>query len=283
MITSMPEKLLILGGTREAYDLAEYLVEQFSPEQLTIITSLAGVTGNPKLPAGKVRIGGFAETYGTVGKSGRKSILGLQKYLLQEKISLLVNATHPYATQISVNALSAATELGLPYLRFIRPPWLKQSGDQWLEVPDLPAAADYLQSGFLETNSGISKEIVFLTTGNRGLELFQQCSKCQFVVRTIELPDNVVSKNGTSAWEDATFLHARGPFTMENELALFRQYRISLLVTKNSGGDSTYAKIEAARKLEIPVLMVARPVVNSTDQCWKVNQVLDWIVQNKSA
>ena len=273
----MPEKILILGGTREAYELAECLVAQYSPKQLTVITSLAGVTGNPKLPAGEVRIGGFAETYGEGGK------FGLRKYLLEEKISLLVNTTHPYATQISENTLAVATELGLPYLRLTRPPWLKQSGEQWIEVPDLPAAADYLQSGFLNTNSGLSKQIVFLTTGNRGLELFQPCRKCNFVVRTIEIPENVVSENGTSVWEDTTFLQARGPFNLENEMDLFRQYRISLLVTKNSGGDSTYAKIEAARKLEIPVLMVARPEVNSTDQCWKVNQVMDWIVQNKSA
>jgi precorrin-6A/cobalt-precorrin-6A reductase len=90
----MPEKLLILGGTMEAYKLAECLVEQYSPEQLTVISSLAGVTANPKLPAGEVRIGGFTDTYSTGGKPGRNSKLGLQKYLLQEKISLLVNTPH---------------------------------------------------------------------------------------------------------------------------------------------------------------------------------------------
>ena len=279
----MTEKLLILGGTREAYDLAECLVEQFSPEQLTVITSLAGVTGNPKLPAGEVRIGGFADTYGTAGKSLRNSKVALQKYLQQEKISLLVNATHPFAIQISENALAAATELALPYLRLTRPPWLKHSGDQWIEVPNLAAAADYLKTETLDTNSGLTKQLVFLTTGNRGLELFQQCRKCNFVVRTVELPQSFESATGNSVWEQAEFLQARGPFSLEHELALFRQYQISLLVSKNSGGDSTYAKIEVARKLEIPVLMVARPEVNSTDQCWKVNQVLEWIVQNKLA
>ena len=279
----MTEKLLILGGTREAYELAECLVEQFSPEQLTVITSLAGVTGNPKLPAGEVRIGGFADTYGTAGKSLRNSKVALQKYLQQEKISLLVNATHPFAIQISENALAAATELALPYLRLTRPPWLKHSGDQWIEVPNLAAAADYLKTETLDTNSGLTKQLVFLTTGNRGLELFQQCRKCNFVVRTVELPQSFESATGNSVWEQAEFLQARGPFSLEHELALFRQYQISLLVSKNSGGDSTYAKIEVARKLEIPVLMVARPEVNSTDQCWKVNQVLEWIVQNKLA
>jgi precorrin-6A/cobalt-precorrin-6A reductase len=272
----MPVKLLILGGTREAYELAELLVSEFSSEQLSVITSLAGVTGNPKLPAGEVRIGGFSETYDAGGK------FGLRKYLLQEKISLLVNATHPYAIQISENSLAAATELGLPYLRLTRPPWEKHSGDQWIEVTDMGAAADYLNSEFLNSNSGISKNIVFLTTGNRGLELFQQCRECHFVVRTVDVPENVVSENGTPASPDAIFIQARGPFTLENELALFRQHGITLLVTKNSGGDSTYTKIEAASKLEIPVLMVDRPEENLSNACWKVNQVLDWVVQNKS-
>ena len=279
----MPEKLLILGGTSEAYDLAECLVEQYSPEQLTVISSLAGVTANPKLPAGEVRIGGFADTFSTGGKSGRNSKLGLQKYLLQEKISLLVNATHPYATQISENAPAVATELGLPYFRLTRPPWVKHSQDQWIEVLDLSATVNYLNSGLLKTNSGLSKQIIFLTTGTRGIELFQQCRKYHFVVRTLELTESVVSTSSASTWENVTYLQARGPFSLENELSLLQLHGINLLITKNSGGDSTYAKIEAARKLKIPVLMVARPEINSADQCWKVNQVMDWIVQNKSA
>ena len=279
----MPEKLLILGGTHEAYELAEYLVEQYPPRQLTVISSLAGITGNPKVPAGQVRIGGFADTYDEGGKPGQNSILGLRKYLLQEKITLLVNATHPYATRISENAHAVATELGLPYLRLTRPAWQKHTGDQWIEVPDLAAAADYLKSESIDTNSRLSKQIVFLTTGNRGLELFQRCRKCHFVVRSVELPESVGSVTGTFVWEKAEFLQARGPFTLRNELSLFRQYGVTMLVSKNSGGDSTYAKIEAARKLKIPVLMVDRPLVNSADICLQVNQVLDWIDQHKSA
>ena len=279
----MPEKLLILGGTREAYELAESLVEQYPLRQLTVISSLAGVTVNPKLPAGEVRIGGFADTYDTGEKSHSNSKLGLHKYLLQEKISLLVNATHPYATKISENAHAAATELGLPYLRLTRPPWVKHARDQWIEVPDLAAASEYLRSEILNTNSRLSEQIVFLTTGNRGLELFQQCSKCHFVVRTVDLPESIESASGTSVLEQSKFFQARGPFTLEYELALFRKYGVTLLVSKNSGGDSTYAKIEAARKLKIPVLMLDRPEVNSADICRKVTQVLNWVVKNKSA
>ena len=272
----MPEKLLILGGTREAYELAECLVSQFSPEQLTVISSLAGVTEHPRQPAGEVRIGGFSDTTGTGGKSG------LQNYLLQEKISLLVNATHPYAAQISENALAAATELQIPFLRMTRPPWVKQPGDQWIEVPDLAAAGEYLKTEFENSNSDLSGAIVFLTTGNRGLEHFEQCKRCNFVVRTVDVPKLDKSATAISAWSDATFLQERGPFTLENELNLFRQHAITLLVTKNSGGDSTYAKIEAARKMGIPVLIVERPQLKPSDVCSTVAEVMNFVLRHST-
>jgi len=263
----MPEKLLILGGTREAYELAERLVSQFSPEQLTVISSLAGVTEHPRQPAGEVRIGGFSDTTGTGGKSG---------------ISLLVNATHPYAAQISENALAAATELQIPFLRMTRPPWVKQPGDQWIEVPDLAAAAEYLKTEFEISNSDLSGATVFLTTGNRGLELFEQCKRCNFVVRTVDVPKLNKSASVISAWSDATFLQERGPFTLEKELNLFRQHAITLLVTKNSGGDSTYAKIEAARKMGIPVLIVERPQLKPSDVCSTVAEVMNFVLRHST-
>ena len=264
----MPEKLLILGGTREAYELAECLVSQFSPEQLTVISSLAGVTEHPRQPAGEVRIGGFSDTTGTGGKSG------LQNYLLQEKISLLVNATHPYAAQISENALAAATELQIPFLRVTRPPWVKQPGDQWIEVPDMEAAANYLIDYKTISQNELYKHSVFLTIGNRGLSIFRKCNKNRFFVRTVDPPEEA------SSWSEAIFMEGRGPFTLENELALFRQNAITILITKNSGGISTYAKIEAARKLYVPVIMVARPASSLKEIYPTIDDSTDWITKN---
>ncbi len=119
-------------------------------------------------------------------------------------------------------------------------------------------------------------------TGNRGLELFEQCKRCNFVVRTVDVPKLNKSASVISAWSDATFLQERGPFTLEKELNLFRQHAITLLVTKNSGGDSTYAKIEAARKMGIPVLIVERPQLKPSDVCSTVAEVMNFVLRHST-
>ena len=262
MLKIEPKKLLILGGTHEAYELAECLVSKFSSEQLIVISSLAGATVNPKIPTGEVRIGGFG------------GLSGLRNYLVMEKISILVNATHPYATQIGKNALVAANELCLPYLRLTRPPWARLTEDDWIEVPDMEAAANFLIDHKTVSQSELYKHSVFLTIGNRGLSIFRKCKKNRFIVRTIDPPEEALS------WSEAIFLEGRGPFTLENELALFRQNAITILITKNSGGSSTYAKIEAARKLRVPVIMVARPVFSSSEIYPTIGETTDWITKN---
>ena len=128
----MPNKLLILGGTHEAYNLAEYLISNFTSEQLITVSSLSGATSNPKNPAGQLRIGGFG------------GFRGLKNYLINENISMVVNATHPYATKISENSNTATNELGISYFRLSRPPWEKFYGDQWIDVPNIENAANFL-------------------------------------------------------------------------------------------------------------------------------------------
>ncbi len=194
--------------------------------------------------------------------------------MLQERISLLVNATHPYAAQISENALAAATELQIPFLRKTRPPWVKLPEDHWIEVPDMEAAANYLIDYKTISQNELYKHSVFLTVGNSGLSIFRKCNKNRFIVRTVDSPEEA------SSWLEAIFLEGRGPFTLENELALFRQNAITILITKNSGGVSTYAKIEAARKLRVPVIMVARPVSSLTEIYPTIDETTDWITKN---
>ena len=256
---TMPEKLLILGGTREAYQLAEILNAQFTQEKLNFISSLAGTTKKPNIPAGKFRTGGFG------------GLSGLKNFLVKEKISLLVDATHPFAENISKNALLASSEIGIPLLVFKRPPWVKQYNDQWIEVSSVENAVKYLKNVEKKTGSLFSTGSIFLTTGNKDLQLFQNSLNCNFLVRTVEKPELV------SEWPKAKFLKDRGPYTLENEIKLLKNHKISMLVSKNSGGVSTYAKIEAARHFKIPVLMVRRPDLITTRSCQTVNEAVEWL------
>ena len=155
----MPEKLLILGGTSEAYQLAENLDKQLPQENLNFISSLAGSTKKPNIPAGKFRTGGFG------------GLAGLKNFLVQEKISLLVDATHPFAENISKNALLASLELGLPFLILNRPPWVKHPNDQWIEVSSVKNAVKYLKNVEKKTGSHFSTGSIFLSTGNKELSL----------------------------------------------------------------------------------------------------------------
>ena len=256
---TMPEKLLILGGTREAYQLAENLDAKLPHKKIIFSSSLAGTTKTPNIPEGKFRTGGFGGS------------AGLKNFLVKEEISLLVDATHPFAENISKNALLASSDLGLPFLVLNRPPWVKNSKDQWIEVSSLKNAVKYLKNVEKKTGSLFSTGSIFLTTGNKELWLFQNSLNYHFLVRTVEEPELV------SEWPQATFLKDRGPYTLENEIKLLKKHKISMLVAKNSGGISTYAKIEAARYFKIPVLMVRRPEMITAKSCQTVNEAVDWV------
>jgi len=256
---TMPEKLLILGGTREAYQLAENLDAKLPHEKINFISSLAGTTKKPNIPEGKFRTGGFG------------GLAGLKNFLVKEEISLLLDATHPFAENMSKNALLASSDLGLPFLVLNRPPWVKHSKDQWIEVSSLKNAVKYLENVEKKTGSLYSTGSIFLTTGNKELWLFQNFLNYHFLVRTVEEPELV------SEWPQATFLKDRGPYSLENEIKLLKKHKISMLVAKNSGGISTYAKIEAARYFKIPVLMVKRPEMITGESCQTVNEAVDWV------
>jgi len=219
-------RILILGGTAEARELAERLVAAGHD----VITSLAGRTRDPKLPLGDVRTGGFG------------GVAGLIAYLHAEQIEWLVDATHPYADQMSAHAVAAAEASGVPLVRYLRPAWAAQLGDNWLQVNNLAEAAMVLPAGAQ----------VLLTTGHAGLELFLTRDDCQFIVRTIEAPSLALPAN-------ATLLQTRPPHSLGAERDLMAREHVTHLVTKNSGGTQTAAKLQAAREMGVAVVMIARP------------------------
>jgi precorrin-6A/cobalt-precorrin-6A reductase len=241
------KRVLILGGTGDAIALATRAAQ--IPE-IEVITSLAGRTQNPSNPIGSLRVGGFG------------GVTGLIDYLRDRHIQILIDATHPFAAQISWNAATAASTVGIPHLMLVRPVWGGTSGDRWIEVEHHQAAAAALP--------GLAQR-VFLTIGRQELSAFANLEPIWFLMRMIDPPlPGAIAPNGELLLE-------RGPFTLADERSLLKKYAIEAIVSKNSGGAATYAKIIAARELSIPVVMVQRPVVPASAQVTTVEQALTWL------
>jgi precorrin-6A/cobalt-precorrin-6A reductase len=198
---------------------------------LTVISSLAGRVRRPRLPAGIVRVGGFG------------GIDGLISYLVDENIEVVIDATHPFASKISGNAELACKTLSVPLIALERPPWEPKEHDCWCAVPDVQAAASMVNHKYNR---------VFLSIGRQELGVFSNCEDAWFLVRAIDEPNAKLPAN-------SKLILKRGPFHLNDELQMLRNEFISLVVSKNSGGTATYSKIEAARALRIPVVMIERP------------------------
>src|SRR5689334_20630378 len=207
-------RVLILGGTAEARQLAGLLDDAgFEP-----VTSLAGVTREPRAVPGETRVGGFGGAD------------GLARFLAAERFLALVDAAHPFAVTISRHAHAAAQNCNLPLVRLERPAWRKEPGDRWTEVKDIPAAIAAIPPGAR----------ILLTIGRKEATEFLARSDISGIARMIEPME--VGANGS--WR---ILLARPPFHVEKELCLLSEHRITHVVTKNSGGEDTCAKLTAAR------------------------------------
>ncbi|MFJ6895038.1 cobalt-precorrin-6A reductase [Streptomyces hokutonensis] len=244
----MPPHILILGGTTEARELAAELAARHPEVRVT--TSLAGRVSRPGALAGDVRIGGFGGAE------------GLAEWLREHRVDAVVDATHPFAESITANAARAATDTGLPVVVLRRPGWRPVPGDRWHPVASLPEAADLLPR--------LGRRIL-LTTGRLGLAAFAHLPQLHFVVRSVEPPEPPMPP-------DVELLLARGPFTLADETALLREHRIDVLVTKDSGGAATAAKLTAAREAGVPVVVVRRPPLpDGVSAVADVGGVLEWV------
>jgi len=222
-------RVLILGGSSESSALARALAGRSS---IDAVLSLAGRTAAPVSLPLLVRTGGFG------------GIPGLVNYLRASAIDVMVDATHPFAERMSGNAQAAAEQTGIPLIRLTRPAWQAQEGDRWTEVADMRAAAEAL---------GEIPRRVFLTVGRLQLAAFARAPQHFYLVRTI---DPVGAGHGLRA---ACFIEARGPFVTADEERLMREHGVEVLVTKNSGGTASAGKLEAARRLGLPVVLVRQP------------------------
>ncbi|NYZ11731.1 cobalt-precorrin-6A reductase [Azospirillum sp. RWY-5-1] len=240
-------KALILGGTTEAMALAKRLADH---PVIAAEVSLAGRTARPVLPPLPTRVGGFGGAD------------GLAAYLTENRIGAVVDATHPFAARISANAVAACARAGVPLLVLTRAAWTAGPGDRWIGVPDMAAAAEALRP--------LGRR-VFLTVGRQELAPFAAVPDWSYLIRAVDPPDP------PPELPDHRVILDRGPYTLEGELALLAEHRIDALVSKNSGGTATAAKLEAARRLGIPVVMVERPADTGAPTVHAVGAALAWL------
>jgi precorrin-6A/cobalt-precorrin-6A reductase len=240
----LTKKVLILGGTTEARQLAGKLAARADVE---VALSLAGRTENPVEQPVPTRSGGF----GGVG--------GLAAYLREEQINLLIDATHPYAANISRNAAEAALLAGIPIFALRRPAWEPVEGDRWMLVADAAEAVKAL---------GAAPRKVFLALGRQEIAEFASAPQHAYVIRSVDPVEPPLDV------PDATYILARGPFAEADELELLKTHRIDAIVAKNSGGSATYGKIAAARKLGIEVILFRRPLLPDVPSAPSVGELL---------
>ena len=241
----MSFNVLVLGGTLEGRLLGERLG---GDARYAILLSFAGRTESLKRPQVPHRIGGFG------------GVEGLARTLRERPFDALIDATHPFAARISSNAVQAAALTGTPLLRLGRPSWEPMPGDHWVEVSDFASAARAI---------GDTPRRVLLTVGRQEVSAFEAAPQHDYLIRAVDHFDPDLPR--------ARVLAARGPFARAAELALLTRERIDCIVSKNSGTPATYAKIEAARALRLPVIMVQRPSVPAAREAATLDDVCAWL------
>jgi precorrin-6A/cobalt-precorrin-6A reductase len=238
-------RALVLGGTADASALAAALARA----RIDAVYSYGGRTRAPAAQPLPTRIGGFG------------GVSGLADYLRRESITHVIDATHPFAAGMSRNAIAACAETGTPLLALERAPWTRTSGDEWTEIADVEAAVAALPDG--PTN-------VFLAIGRQHIAPFATRPQHVYTLRLVDPPEAPLPL-------PAEVIVSRGPFTLRDEVEMLRARRIAWIVARNSGGDGARAKIDAARLLGLPVIMIARPDLPERRRVDSVAEVMDWL------
>jgi precorrin-6A/cobalt-precorrin-6A reductase len=246
----MPARnILLLGGTGEAALLACAILQRFG-DSMALTTSLAGRTARPMPIPGNVRIGGFG------------GVEGLIAYLREHRIDLVIDATHPFADQISAHASRACAALAVDRLMLVRPMWQRHRLDRWIEVADLAGAAAVV---------GKVGRRAWLTVGASDLDAFAPVTEVRFLVRLIHAPIQPLPLRLHE------ILIGRGPFSVLEEQHVLQRHAIDVLVCKASGGAATEAKLIAARDASLPVIMVRRPPVEPGESVTSIDAALGWL------
>ncbi|XAT60808.1 cobalt-precorrin-6A reductase [Rhodobacteraceae bacterium Araon29] len=243
----MSVNLLILAGTTEASQLAK----EVNAAKIKAVLSYAGRVERPKPQPLPRRIGGFG------------GVEGLKQYLCENAITHVIDATHPFAVQMSQHAVDACADLNLPLMAFSRPEWKPIPADNWTEVADILDAVSALKG---------AKRRIMLALGRMHLKAFEAQPQHRYLLRLVDPLTKQL------ALPNRDIVVSRGPFTKEGDLTLMRNYNIELVVCKNAGGVASRAKLDAARELSLPVIMIARPKLNRPRlETASLSKVMQWL------
>lgn len=236
--------VLVLSGTFEGREIAASLHAQ----GLKVIASLAGATRSPRAQDVPTRIGGFG------------GAMGFEGFLKENSISAVLDATHPFAHEISARSNAVCTRLGIPYCLYDRPEWQPEAGDNWTPLRDERDAATHIAA----------RSTVFLATGRKTLERFDNLQSCRLICRQIDPP------SGPFPFANGEFLIGRPPFSVQDEIALFKSLKVDWLIVKNAGGSASFSKLEAARQLSLKVGMIMRPDLSDAPRVETIEQAIEW-------
>lgn len=238
-------KILLLAGSGESRILAEKL----SNEGHEVLASLAGVTREVRRYATPTRTGGFGGD------------AGFRYYLKTEQPDLVIDATHPFAARISKRSVAICSKVGIPYVQLLRPEWHPKEGANWTMIGSPKEARDHVKPG----------STVFLATGRQTLMDFGNLSDCHLICRQIDPPDEPFP------FPNGEFLVGRPPFSIDDEISLFKRLGVDVLVVKNAGGAASRSKLDAARALGILILMIKRPAPTSAETLSNIDDVMAWV------
>ena len=242
-------RVLLLGGTTEASQIGREL----AAAGVTAVYSYAGRTAMPVAQALPTRVGGFG------------GIDGLTEYISCERMTHVIDATHPFASQISRNAVDACAKTATPLIAYLREPWAASPGDKWQHVATVADAAAVLPD---------RPARIFLAIGRQHLNPFAPQPQHFYLLRLVDAPNTALPL------PNAEIVLARGPFTVDGDLALLRDHRITHIVARNAGGEGAKAKLDAARALGLPVIMIDRPNLPERRTAKNVDQIMRWLTHS---
>lgn len=238
-------RALILGGTADA----SLLAAEIARAGIDAVYSYGGRTRAPADQPLPTRTGGFG------------GVSGLADYIRREGITHVIDATHPFAAEMSRNAVAACAETGTPLMALERAPWSKTADDTWIEVADVNATVTALPE---------APARVFLAIGRQHIAPFATKPQHGYTLRFVDPPEAPLPFA-------ADVIVSRGPFTFDGELEMLRTRGIAWIVARNSGGDGARAKIDAARRLGLSVVMIARPELPERRRVERVTDVMQWL------